>query len=324
VVEGRFAAVRDVLSGVATNVVGRNEDAGGTFVDLTGKVAVVTGTANPLGIGIALCRAYAKAGARVVLADIDATELMNRVEELRHEGFDAAGFAVDVGSAGDISRFADDVFRAFDRVDVLHLNHVAPSRRPGEALLAPEADAWELAVNVNLLGVVRSIKAFVPRMIAADAWGYVLATVSGAGMHGLMYGMAPYAVTKSAVTSVMECLHGQLRDVGSTIHCGVLEPGVVSTRPEEIAEQTAVVLRENGLPATVREPAEVASYTLEAIEKGLFWVSPTVADDARLTGGRHRGLIEWSDAMIGRRAERMINRESPDPYLWGPPANSWG
>jgi NAD(P)-dependent dehydrogenase (short-subunit alcohol dehydrogenase family) len=289
-------------------------------MDLTDKVAVVTGTANPRGIGVALCRGYGSAGARLVLGDIDAANLRQRVDELRADGFDAAGLPVDMASAESVEHFADDAFSAFGRVDVLHLNHVAPSGLPGQGLLDPETEAWETAVNVNLLGVLRAVKAFVPRMIRSDEWGYVLATVSGAGVNGLMYGVAPYAVTKSAITALMECLHGQLRDAGSKIRCGVVVPGVVATQPGSTTNDIAGMLRQYGFPATLSEPDEVARFTLEAMAAGRFWAYPDVDDDARLTGGRHRESIEWANAIYRAKADAITNRDGPDAYLWGPPA----
>jgi NAD(P)-dependent dehydrogenase (short-subunit alcohol dehydrogenase family) len=289
-------------------------------VDLTGKVAVVTGTANPRGIGIALCRGYGGAGARIVLADIDEAGLSARVAELRGEGIEACGVAVDMKQADDIRRFAEDAFAAFGRVDILHLNHVAPSTFPGGGLLSPETEAWEVAVDVNLLGALRSIKAFVPSMIAADDWGYVLATVSGAGVNGLAYGHAPYTVTKAATAALMECLYGQLRDARSKVRCAVVVPGLVQTSNDDVRE-TAEMLRNHGFPATLTQPAEVAAFTLDAIARDRFWVHPTVADDERLWGGRHRETLEWADAMYFIRATTMANRANPDPYLWGPPSD---
>jgi 2-hydroxycyclohexanecarboxyl-CoA dehydrogenase len=295
-------------------------------MELTGKVAVVTGTANPRGIGIALCRAYAGAGASVILGDIDAARLPERVEDLRSKGVEASGFVVDMGDARAIARFATDAFAVSGRVDILHLNHVAPSTLYGQGLLTCEIDAWDAAVAVNLLGAVRSIKAFLPRMIAADEWGYVLATVSGAGVNGLMYGAAPYSVTKAAITALMECLYGQLRDVRSKIHCGVVLPGLVQTTPDDqVVQDSAEMLRRYGCPATPCQPDDVAVFTLDAIERGKFWAHPSVSDDERLTGGRHSETLQWMDRIYRTRAETMAKRLNPDPYLWGPPSDYlWG
>jgi NAD(P)-dependent dehydrogenase (short-subunit alcohol dehydrogenase family) len=137
----------------------------------------------------------------------------------------------------------------------------------------------------------------------------------------IFYGTAPYSVTKAAITTLMECLYGQLRDIGSKIHCGVVIPGFVQTTPnDDAARHTAEMLRRYGYPATPGTPAEIAAFTLDSIEHARFWAHPSVSDDQRLTGGRHRETLEWVDAINRTRAETMARRLNPDPYLWGPPS----
>ena len=287
--------------------------------DFQGKLAVVTGTANPKGIGIAIARELAALGCRLVLADIDGEGAETRAAELRENGTEALGVRTDMGDHASVVALADVVYDRFGATHVLVLNHVAPTGRPGHGLLNPDPEAWELHTRVNLLGCVYGIKAFVPRMISAGEHGHVLATTSGAGGTGLMYGNGPYAVTKAAIVALMESLYGQLRDAGADIKAALIFPGVTNTFPTaERTEQTVQFMRSTGLPATFTEPEEVARTAIDAIRSDSFWARASVTDE------RHRETVEWEAQIHRTRAETVIARGAPDPYLWGPASNLLG
>jgi NAD(P)-dependent dehydrogenase (short-subunit alcohol dehydrogenase family) len=286
--------------------------------DFRGKVAVVTGTANPNGIGFATARRFAELGCSVVLADLDGDGATARAGEL---GIGAHALAVqtDMGDAAAVTRLADITFDRFGATHILLLNHVAPSGRAGHGLLNPDPYAWELHTRINLLGFVYGIKAFVPRMIAAGHHGHVLATTSGAGATGTMYGNGPYAVTKAAITSLMECLYGQLRDAGADIVASLVFPPVTDTSGVEgRVESTVKMLRSTGMPAVPSRPDEVAAFTIEAIRRDTFWARPDLIDD-----NRHE-QTDWESQIYRTRAETLIARGAPDPYLWGPPSTVLG
>jgi NAD(P)-dependent dehydrogenase (short-subunit alcohol dehydrogenase family) len=193
---------------------------------------------------------------------------------------------------------------------------VAPTGRAGHSLLNPDSGAWVLHANVNLLGCVYGIKAFVPRMIEGREHCHVLATTSGAGATGTMYGNGPYAVTKAAITSLMECLYGQLRDAGADIVASLVFPSVTSTHgPAEAGERTVQMLRGTGMPARLMLAEEVADFTIDAIRRDTFWAVPDSSDE------RNRETFEWQKHIYQARADAIVNRTPPDPYLWGPPSN---
>src|SRR5207245_5460700 len=137
--------------------------------------------------------------------------------------------------------------------------------RPGHGVLHPDPTAWELDVNVNFVGFIYGIKALVPRMIAGGEHSHVLATASNAGGTGTMYGNGPYATTKAAIVTMMECLYGQLRDAGADIVPTLIFPGVTNTfESEERTRQTVAFLRASGVPVTFTEPEEVAADAIDA------------------------------------------------------------
>ena len=286
--------------------------------DFNGKVAVVTGTANPLGIGLAIARRLAGAGSKVVLADLDGDGAQARAAELRAEGVDVFAVPTDMGDHASVVALADATYDRFGGAHIVVLNHVAPTGGAGHGLLNPDPAAWELHAKVNLLGTVYGIKAFVPRMIAGGEHGHLLATTSGAGGTGTMYGNGPYAVTKAAIVSLMHCLYGQLRDAGADIVPTLIFPGVTNVRGAERTQQTVAFMRANGLPATFTEPAEVAETVMDAIRRESFWARQRVDDAA------HRETVEWEAQIYRTQAEANIARAQPDAYLWGPASNLLG
>ena len=287
--------------------------------DFTGKVAVVTGTANPRGIGYAIARMLAELGCKLVLADLDGNGAEARAAELRSAGAEAMSVATDMGVHSSVVALANATYERYRATHLLVLNHVAPTGGPGHGLLNPDPTAWELHTKVNLLGTVYGIKAFVPRMIESGEHAHVLATTSGAGGTGTMYGNGPYTVTKAAIVSLMECLHGQLRDAKADLVASLIFPGVTNTMAStEQAQQTVEFMRSTGLPATLTQPEEVAQSVLEAIRMDSFWARPSIDDE------RHHETVAWEADIYRTRAETLIARGNPEPYLWGPRSDLLG
>jgi NAD(P)-dependent dehydrogenase (short-subunit alcohol dehydrogenase family) len=287
-----------------------------------GKVAVVTGTANPRGIGLAIATQLADLGCRLVLADLDGEGVGARAAELEAAGYRALPVQTDMGDQASVEDLARITYDSYGATHILVLNHVAPTGDPGHSLLSPDPTSWELHARVNLLGVVYGIKAFVQRMMAGGEHCHILATTSGAGATGTMYGNGPYACTKAAITSLMESLYGQLRDAGADIVPSLIFPGVTDTFPSPEAGPLVVeMLRQHGCMAVLSPPSEVAGFTVDAIRRDIFWANPDLETDQRLTGGRHAETIAWANEIYRRRAGALIERTPPDPYLWGPPSS---
>jgi NAD(P)-dependent dehydrogenase (short-subunit alcohol dehydrogenase family) len=290
-------------------------------MNLKGKVVVVTGVANPRGIGLALATAYALNGAKIVLADISAEGAESSAEKLRGQGAECIAVPVNMSVISEVRELADSAYESFGRVDLLFLNHASMAPLLGHSLLAPEVDSWDNQIDVNLKGVIYGIKSFLPRMMASGNESYISATVSGAGINGLMYGNAPYAVSKVAITAVMESLYGQLRDADSAVRCGVIVPGFVATMAtDDIAKQGQAMLNAHGFPASIRTSAQLAEFTMAAIERGDFWAHPSLEEDQRLTGGEHQDQIKWVNEIYQKKADALKTRSNPDSYLWGPPS----
>jgi NAD(P)-dependent dehydrogenase (short-subunit alcohol dehydrogenase family) len=242
------------------------------MLELTGKVAVVTGAAS--GIGLALAEMFAAEGMRVVLADIDEQRLADAAAHFDALGADVATMRCDTSSEAEVMGLAAFSLDRFGAAHVVCNNAGIPGG--GDAWLDP-MDTWKQVVDVNLYGVVHGVRAFLPIM-TEQGEGHLVNTASTAGLLA-MPGMAPYNATKHAVVALSEGLYLELKATGSPVEISVLCPGWVKTRLME-HEHTVGTTAMAGLMwdyATTSveagiEPAEVAQLVLEAIRADRFWI----------------------------------------------------
>jgi len=132
-----------------------------TTVDLSGRVAVVTGGGE--GIGGAISDALAAAGARVVVAEIDEQRAHERVASIESKGHTAEAVLVDVRVPADVARLADTVRERHGRADIL-VNNVGHYLK-ATPFLDSDAAHWDALHAVNLLHVLTCTRAFLPPMV---------------------------------------------------------------------------------------------------------------------------------------------------------------
>lgn len=249
--------------------------------DLAGKTAFVTGGAS--GIGLALGRAFARSGMKVMLADIETEALQEAVKSLREISPDISGTVCDVADAESVERAAQAAFDTFSRVHVVCNNAGVAA---GGGIDHISLDNWRWVIDVNLMGVLHGIKSFLPHIRAHGEGGHIVNTASMAGMDGGL-GFSPYAASKFAVVSMSEGLAIQLVPHG--IGVSVLCPSFVRTgigqsgrnRPKRYGESRPLGPA-NPAAAMVAEiarqieagldPATVAERVLEAIRKDELYI----------------------------------------------------
>ena len=190
--------------------------------ELSGKTAFVTGGAS--GIGLALGRAFAEAGMRVMLADIESDALAAAVASLRGCGPEVRGVVCDVADPASIERAAAAAHAAFGPVHVL-CNNAGVGGGSGIDEIA--LDTWRWVLDVNVMGVVHGIRAFLPHIRAHGEGGHIVNTASMAGLVS-GFGFSPYTASKFAVVAISEGLAAELAPfgIGVTVVC----PGFVRTR----------------------------------------------------------------------------------------------
>jgi NAD(P)-dependent dehydrogenase (short-subunit alcohol dehydrogenase family) len=129
--------------------------------EFVGKAAFVTGGAS--GIGLALSRAFAEAGCKVMLADIEKAALDAAVGSLSGSGREIRGIVCDVADPASVDAAAQATFSAFGKVHIL-CNNAGVGARGGIDHIA--LDNWRWVIDVNLMGVVNGMRAFLPHMRA--------------------------------------------------------------------------------------------------------------------------------------------------------------
>jgi len=217
------------------------------------KVCVVTGGAS--GIGGAVARAYAAAGARgVVVADLRTSR--DRLAKVAGE-IDGLAVTCDVGQEEDIKALIAAAEDKYGPVDVFFSN--AGLSRKGQET-ASDAD-WEVSLRVHVMSHVFAARALVPGMLTRGS-GYLLNTASAAGLLASLNSM-PYGVTKHAAVALAEHLAIQYADRG--IRVSVLCPQSVQTGMTTPGPSAA---RVDG----VLQAPEVARMVIEAMEAERFLI----------------------------------------------------
>jgi len=192
--------------------------------ELNGKTAFVTGGAS--GIGFALCRAFAEAGMKVMLADIETDALAAAVRSLNHFGPNVRSVICDVADPGSVESAAKASYEAFGNVHVVY-NNAGVGAAVGN-IDNISLDNWRWVLDVNLMGVLHGIRTFLPHIRAHGEGGHIVNTASMAGMLTGWQGFNPYPASKFAVVAMSEGLATQLKPLG--IGVTVLCPGFVRTR----------------------------------------------------------------------------------------------
>lgn len=225
-------------------------------MQIQNKVVVVTGGAN--GIGRALCRAFAAAGARaVIVADLDGEGAKRVAGEIK-----GTAVLTNVAKEADVKHLVDQTTKQFGQIDIFCSNagigvHGGPESSDSD---------WQRSWEVNVLAHIYAARAVVPQMLARKE-GYLVQTVSAAGLL-TQIGSAPYSVTKHAAMSFAEWLAITYGDEG--IRVSALCPQGVKTQMLFNAEfGGGAFLLEGAL-----EPEQVATEVVKAVTEERFLILP--------------------------------------------------
>jgi NAD(P)-dependent dehydrogenase (short-subunit alcohol dehydrogenase family) len=229
--------------------------------DLAGKTAFVTGGAG--GIGFAMGRAFAEAGMKVMLADIESEVLAGAVRSLHNVGPEVRGIICDVADPASVEQAARGTIDAFGKVHVV-CNNAGVAAAGGIDNIS--LDNWRWVLDVNLMGVLHGVRAFLAHIRAHGEGGHIVNTASMAGMNGGL-GFSPYTAAKFAVVGMSEGLSEQLKPHG--IGVSVLCPSFVRTRIHESGRNRPERYGATQTPDPASPAGQMLAFVAASIAAGL-------------------------------------------------------
>jgi NAD(P)-dependent dehydrogenase (short-subunit alcohol dehydrogenase family) len=301
--------------------------------DVAGKVAVVTGAGQ--GIGRALVERFGAEGMKVVVADVVPDLVATTTDELRRQGLEVTGVVTDVTSLESVEALRDTALERYGAVHII-CNNAGIGSGPDGQIWDHHVNDWRWSLDVNVMGVVNGIHAFVPHMLAQGEEGHVVNTTSSNGGFTPLINSAVYATTKAAVTTITECLWGQLREVGAKVSASLLypsttSPGMLNTgiwkpganRPERYERPGAAPqegrdalgsylarMEKAGLEVVFAPLAEVADICFEGIINDIFWITAPNAAQQQKIRDRSTSQIEMTPPDYLLQANMMTSRPS--------------
>jgi NAD(P)-dependent dehydrogenase (short-subunit alcohol dehydrogenase family) len=238
--------------------------------ELTDKVFLITGGAR--GIGLETARIAIERGAKVALVDLDRDEAGEAATGL---GPRAAGFGADVTDRSSIGAATGEVAERFGRLDVVVANAgITPPKTTTRAL---DRETWEKVVEVNVLGVYRTVRAGIPNVVASRGQVAIIAS-SYSHVNGVLN--SSYAVSKSAVEGFARGLSVEMAAHGvgvTTAFFGYVDTGLIG---KAFDEPMADRFRQEVAPGFMTRPIPVGR-AAEALVDGIAARRATVIEPRR-------------------------------------------
>ena len=217
---------------------------------LKDKVALITGSAR--GIGRAIALALAKAGAKIVISDIDEAGCQATAEEIKKLGVEAIGIKFDVSKYEEAEKTVETIIAKFGRIDIL-INNAGITRDNLMMRLKPED--WALVINVNLTGTFNCAKAVSRPMLKTG--GKIINISSIVGVYGNA-GQANYSASKAGVIGLTKTLAKELASRNITVNA--IAPGFIKTEmTAKLTEEMRAALTERIPLKKLGEPEDVAN-----------------------------------------------------------------
>ncbi|MCY4273013.1 MAG: SDR family NAD(P)-dependent oxidoreductase [bacterium] len=256
------------------------------MVDFDGGVAVITGSAG--GIGLGMARACLTRGMRVLLSDLADHRLDAAVVALSGQGASVIGHAADVRCRSQLEALRDRAMSEFGRIDLLCNNAGVGLTKP---LVECTAADWDLLLDVNVKGVANGIAAFLPAMLEADR-GHLNATASLSGLVSDPH-LGIYSATKFAVVGMMGALARELTDtsVSASVLCpGPVDTGLLDSSAVHTGEAASAGAREY-LSAGMA-PEEVGELAIAGIADGRHWLFSHAALTRRIVENQVASMFD--------------------------------
>ena len=226
---------------------------------LEGKVALITGSGSPKGIGFATAKVFCRNGASVVLTDI-AGEVKQRAHELEAMGFRVSAHLADLTRPESIGQMVDKVVKEFDRIDILVNNAgIAPlgSTEVFKNLVDLTETEWDHGINTNLKTCFNMIKAVLHGMLQ-KGYGRIVNVSSVTGPVVSNPGESSYSAGKAGVLGLTRALAIEVGRRGITVNA--VAPGWISTGSSTEGEIAGGLNTPLGRPGTPEEVGKLIAF----------------------------------------------------------------
>lgn len=234
---------------------------------LEGKIAIITGAAN--GLGLEAARLFLKEGAKVALVDYDASIGEQRTAELQAEG-EASFYQVDVANQEKVVEMVSMVKERFGKIDIL-INNAGITK--DNMLLKMTGEDFQKVMDVNVNGVFNCTQAVVPHMLE-NGKGKIINTSSVSGVYGNV-GQTNYAASKAAVVGMTKSWAKEFGRKNINVNAvapGFVDTNMVATVPEKVIQGLLQVIPMQRLG----KPSDVANAYLYLASDESDYVNGTV------------------------------------------------
>ena len=261
-----------------------------------GKVAIVTGAGN--GIGLAIAHAYAAEGANVVVADINESAGEKAVEEIIKAGDTAISVPTDVSDEAQIEAMVESVLDKLGRVDIL-VNKAGITVH--KLLVDLDREAWDRQLGVQLTGPFLATKHVGRHMMDRGGGGKIVNISSVASMMGRVK-LGAYCVAKGGLTMLTKVAAMELAEHG--VNVNAVAPGLIDVPAQRTEENLSAAYKESYLKelplSRMGLPTDIASMVLFLSSKEAEWITGQVF----LVDG---GLMSGHYSFRGNRDRAMLD-----------------
>jgi len=237
-------------------------------VELSGKVALVTGAAQ--GIGKAIALLLAKNGAGVVVSDINLEKAQETANEIQGMGRRSFAIKVNVADLKDVERMVEAIVEQFGRIDIL-VNNAGITR--DRLILRMTEEDWDAVLNVNLKGTFNCTKAAI-RHMSKQKSGKIVSIASVSGEMGNP-GQANYAASKAGVIGFTKTIAREF--AGRGINVNAIAPGYIQTPMTDAVPEKAKEELKRMIPMErLGQPEDVAQAVLFLVSENSSYITGQV------------------------------------------------